>query len=64
MTKLTKRYVDSLPEVTVERILWDAELSGFGLRVYPSGRKVYVVQYRMNGRTRRNTTTETCCAAS
>lgn len=53
MAKLTKRYVESIAPEDNERILWDDELSGFGLRLYPSGRKVYVVQYKMHGRTRR-----------
>lgn len=55
MTKLTKRYVESLAAPDTESILWDDELSGFGLRIYPSGRKVYVVQYKLHGRTRRKT---------
>jgi len=55
MTKLTKRYVESLTAPDAESILWDDELSGFGLRLYPSGRKVYVVQYKLHGRTRRKT---------
>ncbi len=53
MSKLTKRLVDSLLPEPKERILWDDELGGFGIRIYPSGRKVYVAQYRANGRTRR-----------
>ncbi|SEW19795.1 Site-specific recombinase XerD [Cognatiyoonia koreensis] len=53
MAKLTKRHVESIAPNTKERILWDDELSGFGLRVYPTGRKVYVVQYKLHGRTRR-----------
>ncbi|MCK0097620.1 site-specific integrase [Yoonia sp. F2084L] len=53
MTKLTKRVVESLAPEAKERIVWDDELGGFGLRIYPTGRKVYVVQYRANGRTRR-----------
>ena len=28
-------------------------MSGFGIRVFPSGRKTYLVQYRAQGRTRR-----------
>jgi integrase len=53
MAKLTKRQVESIAAESRERIFWDDELSGFGLRVYPSGRKVYVVQYKLHGRTRR-----------
>jgi integrase len=53
MPKLTKRLIDSLSPELKERILWDCDLGGFGIRVYPTGRKMYVVQYRANGRTRR-----------
>ncbi len=39
-----------------ERFLWDSELEDFGLRVFPAGRKSYLVQYRnAAGRTRRLT---------
>jgi integrase len=53
--KLTKRVVDAARAGDGERFLWDPELPGFGLRVRPSGRRYYVVQYRSNGRTRRLT---------
>jgi integrase len=53
MPKLTKRLVENLTPEPKERIIWDQELSGFGIRIYPTGRRVYVVQYRSFGRTRR-----------
>lgn len=54
--KLTKRQVDAtkVPE-TGETFVWDSEVRGFGLRVYPSGRRLFVFQYvmRATGKTRR-----------
>lgn len=52
MAKLTKRTAD-LAE-TGERVamLWDEELRGFGLRVYPNGRKVYIVKCRIKSQQR------------
>ena len=34
-------------------ILFDRSLTGFGLRIHPSGRKVWIVQARIEGRSRR-----------
>ncbi len=34
-----------------DTIFWDRKLPGFGVRVHPSGRKVYVMQKRAPGRT-------------
>jgi integrase len=54
MAKITKRTVDSLSARANEYFVWDDELSCFGVRVMPSGKASYVVQYRAGGRTRRN----------
>ena len=48
--KITKRQVDALHASQRNLFLWDTELKGFGLKVTPAGRKVYVLQYRMGGR--------------
>ncbi len=54
MTKLTKRFVDSVRPTERDIVLWDDELPRFGLRVKPSGAMTYVVQYRNSvGRTRK-----------
>ena len=47
--------MDRLAVAGRDRIFWDRELAGFGVRVYPSGRKVYVVQSRTQGGPRRVT---------
>ncbi len=49
-TKLTKRAVEALrPRTDGDYFTWDATLPGFGVRVQPSGRKVYVVGFRAQG---------------
>jgi len=48
--KITKRNVDSQMPSDKSVYLWDSELSGFGLKVLPSRRKTYLVQYRLGGR--------------
>ena len=44
--KLTKRVVDALSVEKDDAGFWDRELAGFGVRVYPTGSKVYVAQAR------------------
>ncbi len=52
MARLTKRVVDQASANSKAASLWDDELKGFGLRVWPSGRKVYIVKCRIKGRQR------------
>jgi hypothetical protein len=46
VVSLTKREVDAAKPSEIEWCLWDAHLTGFGLRVRPSGVKTYVIRYR------------------
>ena len=43
---ISKQSVDGLSVEGKEAVLWDRELPGFGVRVYPSGSKIYVAQSR------------------
>jgi len=52
---ISKRTVEALPAGEREAVYWDSKLSGFGVRVYPSGSRVYLVQTRASGRSRRLT---------
>lgn len=55
MAKLSKRIVDQAEAGEKDYFIWDDELPGFGLRVFKSGKRSYLVQYRAKGRTRRFT---------
>ena len=46
---ISKRTVGGLAVEGRDAVFWDRELAGFGVRVYPSGRKIYVVQSRGPG---------------
>jgi len=50
MARLTKRAVDAAKVTGKDYFLWDDEMPGFGLRILASGRKSYVVQYKIGGR--------------
>ncbi len=47
--KLTKRIVDAALPADRDTIVWDSELTGFGLRVRPAGSKTFIAQYRAGG---------------
>lgn len=55
MARLTKRTVDAAVPTQKEQVIWDDAIPGFGLRVMPSGRRSYLIQYRVAGRSRRFT---------
>lgn len=48
--RISKRSVDGTSAAHADVYLWDDELAGFGLKVTPAGRKVYLIQYRLGGR--------------
>ena len=50
---ISHRTVDALPVGDKDAVYWDRKLQGFGVRVYPSGSKVYVVQTRAGGKSKR-----------
>src|SRR5271169_2930798 len=47
--KLTKSVIDNLAASSKDVIYWDAGCPGFGVKVTPKGRKVFVVLYRTGG---------------
>src|ERR1019366_6063361 len=47
--KLTKTSIDLLSTPSSDVIYWDAAFPGFGVKVTPKGRKVFVVLYRTGG---------------
>ena len=50
---LTPRLARECRPGAKDTILFDRTLPGFGLRIHPSGRKVYIVQVRIEGQSRR-----------
>ena len=53
MAKLTKRVVEGAEVQARDYFIWCDELPGFGVRIYPSGKRSYLIQYRADGRSRR-----------
>ena len=53
-TKLTKGEIDRAVYQGNEQgnawdVRWDSAIPGFGGRIYPSGRKAFILRYRVNG---------------
>src|SRR5918996_3531690 len=53
MPKITKRLVEAAEVREKDYIICDNELRGFAVRVLPSGKRYYLVQYRIGTRYRR-----------
>ncbi len=53
--KMTKRSVESASPGARDLFLWDTEVYGFGCKVTPRGRRVFILQYWADGRARRVT---------
>ena len=51
MTKLTKRVIEGLQSDGSKHgtLFWDSELKGFGVRVFESGLKTFVIKFRTRG---------------
>jgi integrase len=47
--RLTKSAIDALPIPKSDVVYWDAGCPGFGVKVTPKGRKVFIVLYRAAG---------------
>jgi integrase len=50
---LTKSVIDRAKPRDEPYIVWDDELAGFGCKVFPSGRRSFVVRYRLRGNLKR-----------
>nr|WP_242467654.1 Arm DNA-binding domain-containing protein [Thiocapsa imhoffii] len=53
---MTKRTIDAATYTGANNarcVLWDSEIPGFGVRLFPSGKKSFVLSYRTGGGTKR-----------
>lgn len=54
MAQLTQELIEQTPlPTTGEIVLWDDLIPGFGVRIPPTGRRVFFLRYRMNNKRRR-----------
>jgi integrase len=54
---LTKPQLDRARPKSTRYVLWDGKLAGFGVRVQPTGRKSFILSYRLRGTRRAITAT-------
>ena len=47
--KLTKSAIDALPAPARDIVYWDSACPGFGVKITPKGRRVFIVLYRAGG---------------
>src|SRR5215469_16752483 len=47
--RLTKSAIDALPTSKSDVVYWDCSVPGFGVKVTPKGRKVFIALYRTGG---------------
>src|SRR4051812_32532469 len=47
---ITKRSVDAMKASATDQFLWSTDKPGFGVKITPAGKRVYILQYRMGGR--------------
>lgn len=48
--RITKQLLDGLKPGAKDAFVWDSKLAGFGVKITPSGSKVFIYQYRLGGR--------------
>jgi hypothetical protein len=53
--RLSKRGVEAVGSRARDVFVWDSEVRGFGLKVTPKGRRIYILQYSRGNRDRRIT---------
>ena len=47
--RITKSAIDALPTPKSDVVYWDFSYPGFGVKITPKGRKVFIVLYRTGG---------------
>ena len=56
MAKITKTFVDGCTPADKDRIEWDDDLKGFGIKVFVTGTKSFIFDYRNPEGTKRRVT--------